>query len=140
MLVLHLTDLPYLNLHTFLMYYFESTIERSFNKMISRELTYQKYRYLYLLTIGGVTEDGEYTCYNHSFFLVPRTREKYYLRTQNMPSYAVSFGTGRLGNQMSTFASIYAYERIHGVKSFVTARQAEVMQAYFTNQGKEIQF
>ena len=85
---------------------------------------------------AGTVQGGEYVCYNSSVFMVPGTRQKYYLRTEKMPSYAVSFGTGRLGNQMSTFASIFAYEKIHGVKSFVTARQAEVMQAYFTNQGK----
>ena len=84
---------------------------------------------------AGTVQDGEYVCYNSSVFMVPGTRQKYYLRTDKMPSYAVSFGTGRLGNQMSTFASILAYEKIHGVKSLVTARQAEVMQAYFTNQG-----
>ena len=52
-----------------------------------------------------------------------------------MPSYGASFGTGRLGNQMSTFASIYAYERMYGIKGFVTAFQAEVLEAYFNFQG-----
>ena len=52
-----------------------------------------------------------------------------------MPSYGASFGTGRLGNQMSTFASIYAYERMYGIKGFVTAVQAEVLEAYFNFQG-----
>ena len=86
---------------------------------------------------AGTVQDGEYLCYNSSVFMVPDTRrQKYYLRTEKEASYAVSFGAGRLGNQMSTFASIFAYEKIHGVKSFVTAQQAEVMQAYFTNQGK----
>ena len=47
---------------------------------------------------------------------------------------ALSFGNGRLGNQMSTFASLYAFERIHGVRTFVTARQAEVMLSYFQQQ------
>ena len=56
-----------------------------------------------------------------------------------MPSYGASFGTGRLGNQMSTFASIYAYERMYGIKGFVTAVQAEVLEAYFNFQGTACQ-
>ena len=54
--------------------------------------------------------------------------------TGKEPSLAVSFGTGRLGNQMSTFASLLAFERIHKVRAFVTARQAEVLESYFDYQ------
>lgn len=50
------------------------------------------------------------------------------------PSLVLSFGTGRLGNQMSTFASLIAYEATYGVRAYVNARQAEVLSSYFQYQ------
>ena len=54
-----------------------------------------------------------------------------YFMTGKEPSLALSFGHGRLGNQMSTFASLVAFEKVYKVRVFVTARQAEVLESYF---------
>jgi len=70
------------------------------------------------------------------FFLLILGLHQYVWRLQlpdRSPSIICSFGTGRLGNQMSSFASLYAFSRLHGYKNLVTKNQSELLEFYFVS-------
>ncbi|XP_023323360.1 galactoside 2-alpha-L-fucosyltransferase 2 [Eurytemora carolleeae] len=47
------------------------------------------------------------------------------------PSILCSFGKGRLGNQMSSFASILSLSKLYGYKAVVTEEQSSLLLYYF---------
>merc|ERR1719350_2492413 len=49
----------------------------------------------------------------------------------NEPSFLCSFGKGRLGNQMSSLATMYSFARKYGLHPVVTQEQYEQLEFYF---------
>jgi len=47
------------------------------------------------------------------------------------PSVIASFGNGRLGNQMSSFASLYAFSKLYSFKQLATKKQGDMLRFYF---------
>ena len=52
------------------------------------------------------------------------------------PSLVVSFGDGRLGNQMSSLATLLGLQEQYGVDPLVTMAQAKMLFHYFTLGGE----
>lgn len=50
---------------------------------------------------------------------------------KDWPSAVASFGSGRLGNQLSTLASILGFQGLHGVRPHLTQEQVSLLHRYF---------